>query len=97
MKKYTRKALIRYFEKLPPRSRPCKEACPIATFMGPEFINNYDSPEQASTEAQFLDPALADCIDYSRYICDEPNIWRRFTAASIVSIAKAKQRPEKIA
>ena len=51
MKRYTRKGLIRFYEKLPPRSRPCQtDVCPIATFMGPKFVANYPEPADASDD-----------------------------------------------
>ena len=84
-KKYTRKGLIRYFEKLPPWSRPCREdVCPIATFMGPGFVASYTKPEDASIAAEELDPFLAEEID----IIHGGN-WDNLTAARIVKIAKA--------
>ena len=91
MKKYTRKGLIRYFEKLPPRSRPCKAgACPIAVFMGPVFITRHVSPAAASTTAIGFDPALAGVIDARLDNLIEG--WCRLTAARIVKIAKAAPR-----
>ena len=73
MKKYSRAKLIRYFEKLPPRSRPCKEACPIATYLGLDW----------SIDAVRYDQRLAFAID-----CLESS-WSDLTAARIAKIAKA--------
>ena len=86
MKKYTRKGLIRFFEKLPPRSRPCKEACPIAVFLGAKFIESRMSLEAASIEAMEFDPILAERIDLAS-VTD--GMWPKLTAAQIVKIAKA--------
>jgi hypothetical protein len=85
MKRYSRKALIRFFSKLPPRSRPCKQGlCPIAVFMGRQFIKRFPSDYCASTRAVELDEQLADAVDLSveRY-------WDTITAARIVKIAKS--------
>ena len=90
MKKYTRKGLIRFYEKLPPMSRPCKHgACPIAVFMGPSFIASYESERVASTAAMWLDQVLADCIDSVDTTVDNCDVWPRLTAAEIVELAKA--------
>ena len=76
MKKYTRKGLIRYFEKLPPRSRPCKVGdCPIARYL------KLDS----SGAALEYDIALAVAFDKDKM---HPR-WCDYTAAQIVKIAKA--------
>ena len=86
MKKYTRKGLIRFFEKLPPRSRPCKpDVCPIAVFMGPGFIESYPAPGDASMGAIGFDNCLADFIDEAAGLRG----WGSLTAAQIVKIAKA--------
>ena len=86
MKRYTRKGLIRYFEKLPPKSRPCQtDVCPIATFMGPKFVANYPEPADASVAAMRFDPLLASAIDAS----DDRDDWTTLTASKIVKIAKA--------
>ena len=76
MKRYTRKGLIRFYEKLPLRSRPCKHGCPIAVYMHME----------SSTDAAFLDIALTGPIDAAVW---DSRGWGNLTAARIVKIAKA--------
>ena len=73
MKKYTRKGLIRFYEKLTPRSRPCIAYCPIATYLG---TSSYD--------VLAFDLPLAIKIDRA---CAFD--WASLTAAQIVKIAKA--------
>ena len=76
MKKYTRKGLIKFYEKLPPRSRPCKWLCPIAAYMRME----------SSSDAVLLDPYFSENID----ACSAGLVgWGNLTAARIVKIAKA--------
>ena len=78
VKKYTRKGLIRYFEKLPPRSKPCPlHVCPIMAFSDGRFSG-------------FDDCQLAMRFDHA---CNIRPIgkrgWHNLTAARIVKIAKA--------
>ena len=76
MKRYTRKGLIRFYEKLPPSSRPCRWLCPIAVYMHME----------SSTDAMVLDPHLTGAIDAAS---EGSSGWGNLTAARIVKIAKA--------
>lgn len=79
MKKYSRKALIRYFEKLPPRSRPCPENEEICPLVVAGFARTVDSAETKDKElTNALDAASAERWD-----------WHGLTAARIVRIAKS--------
>lgn len=76
-KKYSRKALIRFFEKLPPRSKPCKgDYCPIGFFLG--IANSY--------EAAKYDKRLACAVDGASLSAGS---WDDLTAARIVKIARS--------
>ena len=81
MKRYSRKAFIRYFEKLPPRSKPCagkvdkfgSRACPLVVS---GFVDS-------NGEALYLDSELTAKIDV--YCIWK---WSLLSAARIVRIAK---------
>lgn len=81
MKKYSRKALYRYFKKLPPRARPCgKDAdgyyqCPIGLAFGVSL-----------TEAMELDRNLTEAFDHTGPPFSPD--WRHLTAARIIKIIK---------
>jgi hypothetical protein len=83
MKKYSRKALIRFFSKLPPRSRPCKDGlCPIATMLGLppgdyRGRSNHKAAQRDRLLAQEFDIQTMNAMGYP------------LTAARIVRIAKS--------
>ena len=81
-KTYSRKALIKYFEKLPPDSRPCTEGhhCPIGVFMG---ISNW--------AAERLDRPLSKQFDAATIYRESEgrSSWHRLTSSRIIKIAKS--------
>ena len=82
MKKYTRKGLIKFFEKLPPRSRPCKPLNPTSELRCP--IGVFLDDDRWGICAKH-DPPVALAFDVVFGIGE----WDRLTAAQIVKIAKA--------